>query len=150
MRRVLSKEAAQVQLAGCNLAEPAIIDVSAGDEPLVLLFRPDAAGVWPALRTARATVVAADASDPSQPQPVQLPVTISGRLESLNDADAFSFSGTKGQKVRVRVEAGSLGFPPAATLTLLDVGGQMVAEQDDTGRDSRDPTLTATLASDGQ
>jgi len=150
MPLVLSKEAAQVQLAGWNLPDPAVIDVPAGDEPLVWLFRPDAACVWPALRTARATVVAADASDPSQPQPVQLPVTISGRLESANDADAFSFSGTKGQKVRVRVEAGSLGFPTDAMLTLLDAGGQVVTEQDDTGRDNRDPTLAATLASDGQ
>jgi Bacterial pre-peptidase C-terminal domain len=147
---VLSKEAAQVQLAGWNLPEPAIIDVPAGNEPLVWLFRPDAVSVWPAPRTARATIVADDVSDPSHPQPVQRPVTISGRLESPNDADAFSFSGTRGQKVRVRVEAGSLGFPTDAMLTLLDAGGQVVAEQDDTGRDSRDPTLTAMLASDGQ
>jgi len=146
----LPRDEAQVRLAGWNLPEPATIDVPSGDEPLAWLFHPDAAGAWPVPRITRPSIVATDASDPSQPQEVQLPVTVSGRLESANDADAFAFVGTKGQKVRVQVEARSLGFPTDATVALLDAAGQVVAEQDDTGRDDRDPTLSATLATDGQ
>ncbi|MCI0359712.1 MAG: PPC domain-containing protein [Planctomycetaceae bacterium] len=147
----LSKDAAQAQLAGWNLPQPAIIDVPpGGDEAVAWLFRPDAAGVWPAPRGGYAAVVAAENSAPSQPHQVQLPVTISGRLESANDTDAFAFSGTKGQKVRVRTAAGSLGFPTDLTIALIDAVGQVVAEQDDAGRDDRDPTLSATIAADGQ
>jgi hypothetical protein len=145
----LSRDATKVQLTGWNLPEPATIEAPSSNEPLAWLFHPDAAGAWPVPRVARASVVAADANDPSHPQEVQLPVTVSGRLESANDADAFAFVGTKGQKVRVQVEARSLGFPTDVTIVLLDAAGQVVAEQDDTGRDDRDPTLTATLAADG-
>jgi hypothetical protein len=77
-------------------------------------------------------------------------VTISGRFEAADDADAFAFAGTKGQKLRVEVAAASLGFPTDATISLLDAEGKVVAEQDDTGRDGRDPVLSAALAADGQ
>ena len=147
---VLSREASQVRLAGWNLPNAATIDVPAGDEPLAWLFHPEAAGAWPAVRIASASILAEDSSSPEQPQQVQLPATISGRLETPNDADAFVFAGTKGQKVRIEVAAASLGFPTDATITLLDAEGKTVAEQDDTGRDVRDPVLSATLAADGQ
>jgi len=145
----VSSAATNVTLAGWNLAE-ASVELPASDEPLAWLFHPDAAGAWPVPRVAQASIIASDVSDPSQPQEVQLPVTISGRLEHSGDVDAFAFVGTKGQKVRAQVEARSLGFPTDATVTLLDAGGQVVAEQDDTGRDDRDPMLTASLAADGQ
>jgi hypothetical protein len=145
----VTSAATNVTLAGWNLPD-AIVELPTSDEPLAWLFHEAAAGVWPVPRVAQASIIASDASDPSQPQEVQLPVTISGRLDQAGDVDAFAFFGTKGQKVRVQVEARSLGFPTDATVTLLDAGGQVVAEQDDTGRDERDPTLTATLAADGQ
>jgi hypothetical protein len=149
MPLAIGPESTQVHLQGWNLPEPSVIDATPGAQPLNWLFHADAAGSWPAGRTSRPVLVAADSSDPSQPQQVSLPTIISGRLESLGDADAFAFAGTKDQKVRARVEARSLGFPTDATLALLDAGGQVVAEQDDTGRDSRDPTLDATLPADG-
>jgi len=145
----LSHEAAQVRLAGWNLSDPLAVDVPAGNEPLAWLFHPEAAGAWLVNRSARASIVATDASDPAAPQEVQLPVTISGRFEAEDDADAFAFAGTKGQKVRIQVAASSLGFPTDATIALLDAAGQTVAEQDDTGRDGRDPLLSAALAADG-
>ena len=146
---VLPREAAQVRLAGWNVPETPI-GVPAGDESLAWLFHPEAASSWPAARLAHASLVADDSSDPSQPQAVQLPVTISGRLEAADDVDAFAFLGAKGQKVRVEVAAASLGFPTDATISLLDAEGKVVAEADDTGRDGRDPVLNATLAADGQ
>jgi hypothetical protein len=146
---VIGREAAQVRLDGWNLPQPAVVDCPAGDEPVMWLFHPNAAGSWPIERTARAGLAAVDASDPAAPQEVTLPATISGRLESAGDADAFAFTGIKGQKIRARVQARSLGFPTDATLLLLDASGQVVAEQDDTGRDNRDPVLDTTLPSDG-
>jgi hypothetical protein len=145
----IGPEAAQVRFQGWNLPEMAVLDVPAGAEPLTWLFHPEAAGAWPAARSGRASLVAADTSDPSQPQEVALPVAISGRLEREGDADAFAFAGKKDQKVRARVEARSLGFPTDAVLSLLDAGGQVVVEQDDTARDSRDPVLDMTLPADG-
>ena len=145
----IGREAAQVRLQGWNLPESPVVDVPAGDEPLVWLFHPDAAGSWRIEHVSTGCVVAVDTSDPSAPQEITLPATISGCLESAADTDAFAFQGQKGQKVRARVHARSLGFPTDATLALVDAGGQVVAEQDDTGRDNRDPLLDAMLPADG-
>ncbi len=145
----IGQQATEFRLQGWNLPEPSGIDVNIGDEPLVWLFHPEAAGSWAAARAFGPSLLATDASAPSQPQEVSLPAIVSGRLESAGDADAFAFAGTKDQKIRARVEARSLGFPTDATVSLLDAGGQVVAEQDDTGRESRDPILDATLPADG-
>ena len=132
----IGPEATSVRLFGWNLPEPALTEAPASAQPLTWLFHPEAAGSWAAARAVGPSVIATDASDPSQPQEVSLPTTVSGRLESEGDADAFAFASTKDQKVRARVEARSLGFQTDATLALLDAGGQVVAEQDDTGRDA--------------
>ena len=94
--------------------------------------------------------VAADASSLSEPQEVKLPLAISGRLEVEGDVDAFAFTGTKDQKLRIRAEARTLGFPTDAVVSLLDADGKSIAEQDDTGREERDPSLDATIPADGQ
>ena len=97
-----------------------------------------------------ASVVATDASSLMEPQEVKLPATIGGRLETADDVDAFIFAGAKDQKLRIRAEARSLGFPMDAVISLLDAEGKTIAEQDDTGREDRDPSLDATLPADGQ
>lgn len=155
----LPMTAIQVKPVGWNVPADAMIDVAAfdpaanlltpPDEPLEWLFHPTSAGAIALPRSAEASIIAADDSDPSKSQEVTLPCVISGRIEPAGDADAFSFQGTKGQKVQAEVESAELGFPLDGLLLLLDAAGKTVAESDDTGRGDRDPSLTATLSEDG-
>ena len=75
-----------------------------------------------------------DAATLDQPQAVTLPVTIGWRLATAGDADAYAFQATKGQKIRIDLEAQSLGFPTDATIAVLDDAGKVLAEADDNGR----------------
>jgi hypothetical protein len=157
----LPADATQAQTAGWNIPQTGFVldapaaSAAAGsleppDGALAWLFHPEMAGAWLLPRIARVCIVAGDSSDTKQPQEVKLPVTISGGLDADGDEDAFAFAGAKDQKLRVQVESKSLGFPLDAHVALLDHEGKMLAEQDDTGRDERDPLLNATLPADGQ
>jgi hypothetical protein len=143
----LPREASRVSFAGWNVPEAAQ-DIPAGEEPLVWLFHPEYAGALALPRVTGASLLAAE-SDPPAPQELQLPATVSGRFESDGDVDEFVVRGKKDQKLRVRAEARTLGFPTDAVLVLVDESGKSLAEVDDDGRNERDPALNATLPADG-
>ena len=88
-----------------------------------------------------------ESSSPEQPQTIELPSTISGRIESAGDEDVFEFSGVKGQKVVFRAESDSLGYLLDPLLVLSDSAGKELARVDDT--DGRDAVLRLTLPTDG-
>jgi hypothetical protein len=92
--------------------------------------------------------VAAEDSSPAAPQAVELPASISGRIEAPKDSDAFRFAAAKGQKIVLRLESRSLGFPLDALLLVTDAEGKTLAEADDAGKE-RDPSLTFTAPADG-
>lgn len=65
-----------------------------------------------------------------------LPVALNGIIDSPTDRDAFRFSATKGQKLRMRVLAASLGSPIDATILIRSIDengslGPVEVEQDD-------------------
>jgi hypothetical protein len=120
------------------------------DEQVEWLFHPDLAGAIAVPRVPHPSVVAADTSDPAQPQDVAVPCTISGQLETPRDADAFVFAAAKGQKLRVTALGHSLGFPIDPFLAVLDESGKALAEVDDDGRQDRDPQLVFTSPADGR
>ncbi len=93
------------------------------------------------------TVAAAEASV-KQPQPVQLPTVISGRVEAEGDEDAFRFAAKKGDKLLFRAESDALGFLLDPLLTLVDSTGKVIGEVDDTSR-QRDCELAVTIPADG-
>ncbi|MGZ0171807.1 MAG: PPC domain-containing protein [Planctomycetales bacterium] len=51
----------------------------------------------------------------------KLPVALNGIIDSPTDRDAFQFSATKGQKLRVRVFAASLGSPIDAMILIRSI-----------------------------
>jgi hypothetical protein len=146
---VASPEATQVKLAGWNLPEGLTMDVPAADSDVTWLFHPEAAGAWPLTRAAHQANLPVLGQRDACPT-LTLPATISGQLESESASHAFSFTGTKGEQVRLRAESRRLGFPTDLSVSLFDAAGQTVAEQDDTGRDERDPVLNIALPADGQ
>jgi hypothetical protein len=137
------REESQVALGGWNLGRTAttiVPPLSAStevltppDEPLVWIWRPDAAG---AVLVPRVEITSQ--ADKSEIVP---PMTNSGRLAVVGQVDAYSFRGLKDKKLRFKVAAKSLGYPTDAALTIVDEAGKTLAEADDASRDDRDPTL---------
>ena len=71
--------------------------------------------------------------------PVTLPVTINGRIFPRQDIDLWSFSARKGQSITCVVNAARIGSPLDASLAVLDAGGRVLAENDDSA--GKDPVL---------
>lgn len=145
------REESQVALGGWNLGRTAttiVPPLSAStdaltppDEPLVWIWRSDAAG---AVLVPRVEIAA-----PTDKSEILPPMTISGRLAAVGQADAYSFRGLKDKKLRFKVAAKSLGYPTDAAITILDEAGKTLAEADDASRDDRDPTLDFSPPADG-
>jgi len=146
------REESQVQLGGWNLgnAMSAIVPplsaeaslLTPPDEPLVWVWRPEAAGALVVPRVNHATVTGASE--------IALPMTVSGRLAKVGQVGLYSFVATKDKKLRFKVAAKALGYPTDAVITVLDKDGKSIAEADDANRDDRDPVLDFTPPADGR
>jgi hypothetical protein len=82
------------------------------------------------------------------PVPVQLPVTINGRIFPREDVDVWTFPAAKGQAVRCEVHAARLGSPLDARLEVLDARGVVLAENDD--HFGPDPLVRFVAPQDGE
>src|SRR5262245_4925445 len=146
------REESQVALGGWNLEAgataivPPLSAESAAltppDNPLVWVWRADAAGAIAVPRVDYPTVVAGDE--------IQVPAVVSGRLAAPRQVDRYTFAAKKNEKIRIRVAAKALGFATDAAITVFDESGKSLAEADDTGRDDRDPQLDFTPPADGK
>lgn len=76
-------------------------------------------------------------------QPVVIGKTIVGTIHDPRNVDLFSFDGTAGDKLTIRVQAAQLGSLLDPFLTLYDENGQIVSGSDDV--DGRDPRLEIEL-----
>ena len=153
---VPATQAAEVRLIGWNLPADALRTAISGpgsDRPATGLaataFHPQAAGFIPLRRSELPVVVAADNNDPQHPQPVSLPITLSGQLANPDAAHSFQIDAQKGQKVRVTVEASSLGFPWDPHVSVTDESGKVLMESDDSKKE-RDPESVFNPPADGK
>lgn len=108
------------------------------------------------LRTFRVgTLPSVDEKEPNneleQAQSIILNATLEGRVTS-EDIDYFKFTGQKGQRISVEVEAVRLvhSFFDAYTAVMDAKTGQILAESDDTGLFEQDPALSLILPKDGE
>ncbi len=85
-----------------------------------------------------------------RPQAIASPVALSGRIDPPGDQDVFRLSLHKGDKRVIRVESRALGRPLDPVLRILDAGGKILAESDDTGRNDRDLERSFTAPADGE
>jgi hypothetical protein len=142
---------AAVELRGWNIPDSARSCKCAAAPPgeTVTVFHPDVAGFATVRSEPHATEIDREPNGREAPQPIQVPVTISGRIDEARDVDLFRFSATKGDKLTFRVESRALGFPLDPALRLMDATGKTLAEVDDSGG-GRDAELAFTAPADGE
>jgi hypothetical protein len=97
-----------------------------------------------------AATVEAEPNDPARPQAIASPVALSGRIDPAGDQDVFRIAMRKGDKRVIRVESRALGRPLDPVLRILDPGGKILAESDDTGRNDHDLERSFTAPADGE
>jgi hypothetical protein len=81
-------------------------------------------------------------------QAIPFPAAVDGTIKGDRDADVFKFTGKKGAKVRVEVQAAKFGSPTDAFLSLYDPDRKLLAAIDDV-KGSSDPAIEWTLPRDG-
>jgi hypothetical protein len=84
-----------------------------------------------------------------EPQPLDLPATISGRLRTPADHDVFRFQAKRRETVLFHVEGRNLGSPLDAVLEVTDSSGKSLVRTDDSNR-QRDPEVSWRAPEDGQ
>lgn len=117
---------------------------------MISVFHPTLADTALVRRAPCATAVENEPNDPARPQAIASTVALSGRIDPPGDQDAFRISLRKGDKRLFRVESRTLGRPLDPVLRVLDPGGKMLAESDDSGGNSRDPEQSFTAPADGE
>lgn len=142
------------QLTGPALTErpltPAAADPAQPNPLGVVPWWVDGIAGWAEAKVVAApSVIAADASGPDAPQAISIPTVVSGRIEQPRDSDFFSFMGVKGKRVKVAVEARSLGFALDPHVAVTDAAGKQLAENDDAGK-GRDSELVFAIPADGE
>jgi hypothetical protein len=83
-----------------------------------------------------------------KPQAIALPAAVEGTIDHERDADVYSITGRKGERITIDVRAARLGSPADLHLTVLDADKNILDSCDD-ANGSTDPTLTVTLPKDG-
>lgn len=149
---VRAEESTELRLFGWGLpdAGAGLVVPPGGELEVTNVSAPGVAGSLTLPVLQRELVVARDDASPESPQAVETPVTISGRIETPSDIDAFRFRASKGKKVSLRVESRVLGFPLDPMLEVTDAQGKSLAEVDDEGRSQRDPSLSFAPPADGE
>jgi hypothetical protein len=87
-------------------------------------------------------------NDRNNPQPIDTPITVSGRIDPPHDVDAFSIVLKKDDKRQIKVEARAIGSPLDPVLAVFDSKGKQLEEVDDV-KESADPALLFTAPADG-
>ncbi|HVX15549.1 MAG TPA: PPC domain-containing protein [Pirellulales bacterium] len=118
------------------------------DAAAVDFFSPQWAGTISLPVVSHPARVEAESNDLANPQSVEMPVTISGRISEPHDRDAFRFRLAKGQTCQCNVSSRALGYPLDSVLELLDATGRSLARSDDTNNDP-DSAVTYTAPADG-
>jgi len=93
--------------------------------------------------------VESEPNDRQHPQPLELPRTITGRIDPPRDQDVFSLTAKQGQALQFRLQSRALGYPLDAVLELTDAAGKSLVRVDDAGGD-RDAELTHRVRDDGE
>jgi hypothetical protein len=113
------------------------------------IILPDVAGSAAVRREPHATLMEQEPNGRESPQEIQLPVTITGRIDKRGDVDIFRLRAKKDEKLVFRAESRTLGFPLDPLLRLTDAAGKTLAEVDDSAS-GRDAELAFTIPDDGE
>lgn len=139
-----------VELTGWNIPGAARkVSVAPGTERITF---PGVANSVPLRWEPHPTTVEIEPNDPQHPQPIAPLITVSGRIGSRGDADAYEFAAKKGQKLLVSLEARAISSLLEPSLRLTDAAGKQLAQADETptrGGGSRSAEIAFTPPQDG-
>ena len=144
-------ESGEVELSGWNIPEAArraTVEAPGVDEEIVRLALSALANEAEVRVVDLPAIVEAEPNALAAPQPIRLPVAISGRIDPSRDVDAFGFEAAKGDRIDIRVESRSLGLPLDAVLRIEDARGNILAEVDDV-KGTVDPETRFVVPADG-
>lgn len=113
------------------------------------IFHPQLANTLLIPVVSHPSILADEPSQPDSPQIIQLPVTISGRIEQPRDKDSFRFAAKAGETINFRVESRLLGYPLDPVLEIRDSQGKVLARVDDAGA-GRDAEVAWAVPADGE
>jgi hypothetical protein len=142
----------KVKLVGWNFAADQVeFPFTAGDASTSLpIHAPWLTNIGQVAVVPNATLVEAEPNDREHANEVPFPVTVSGHIDAPRDVDVFRLRATKGQRLRVSVDARSLDSPLDPVLRITDATGKVLQEQDDEARRAYDCELTFTAPADGE
>ena len=135
-------------LFGWNIPESGKLATMRADGAADELFDADGLLAAPVAVENHATRCEAEPNDLPDGEPIELPVTVSGRIEKPRDVDVFRFEARKGESLTFQLESRALGYPLDAVLAITDATGKQLARVDDLPG-TRDASLTFTPPTDG-
>ena len=137
-----------LSLFGWNLPDDATaVTKQATHGEYVVAYRPDVSSSIQLATSSHSSIAASEGSSRDKPLAIDLPASITGRIDHPRDEDVFQFTATKGQKITFRVESDALGFELDPILQILATDGKVIGEVDDSNR-KRDCELTQTIPAD--
>ena len=95
------------------------------------------------------SIVATSNNSIQSPLPVDIPLTVTGRIRRPNEPNCFCFRAEERQVLRFRVDSRSLGYPLDPYVRLIDNSGKVLLEVDDNAK-SADVEFTHAFEKDGQ
>jgi hypothetical protein len=145
---VRQNTSSEVDLCGWNIGEAIKRQsVSAADQAFSI-DGDQLAGRFLLAAEPHSCLIEAEPNGASEPQSIELPATISGRLHAPGDVDTFRFPAKRGESVRFQLDGRELGSPLDAVMEVTDMAGKSLARADDSGR-RRDPELVWKAPADG-
>ena len=147
----VTAENSQIEAHGWNLPGETrrLIPRLFPESKQAVLFHPLIANTLILPLEAHPCIEANEPGTPGNPQVLQLPVTITGRIEAPRDKDTFRFSAKSGETVNFRIESRALGYPLDPVLEIFDRQGKSLTRIDDLG-DSRDAQVAFAAPVDGE
>ncbi|TWU07171.1 putative subtilase-type serine protease precursor [Symmachiella macrocystis] len=142
----------EIELRGWNIPQPVrfyTVPSSSSLQDVAPLFHPELGNTALIKTVPHAVTVESAVNDAQHPQPIKLPMTISGSISEERDEDWYQFTAKKGQRVEFRAESWALGFPLDPLIRLTDAAGKRLAQVDDINRSQRDAVLAHTIPADG-
>jgi hypothetical protein len=141
----------QVQPAGWNLPAEAqnLTPVALPEPNRVAIVHPRLGNMMVLPVTSHASILAREPSEAGNPQRIELPSTITGRLEKPRDRDTFRFTAHKNETIDFGIESRTLGYPLDPVLEIFDGQGKSLVRVDDSA-DGRDAQLAFAVPADGE
>lgn len=145
---VRQQETKDVELIGWNLGEPINRrSVTAGDHPMSI-DGDQLAGQLSLAVEPHSCPMETEPNSASEPQALELPATVSGRLDAPADTDVFRFGAKRGETILFRLDGRELGSPLDAVLEVTNSSSKSLVRTDDVGK-RRDPELAWKAPQDG-